>query len=37
MLSMVPRSRRIVRLLVWTTVAEFAVFLGLVVVLRFAA
>lgn len=35
--SMVPRSRRIVRLLVWTTVAEFAVFLGLVVVLRFAA
>jgi hypothetical protein len=37
MLSMVPRSRRIVRLLVWTTIAEFAVFLGLVVVLRFMA
>lgn len=37
MLSMVPRSRRIVRLLVWTSLVEFAVFLGLVVVLRFSA
>lgn len=37
MLSMVPRSRRIVRLLIWATVIEFAVFLGLVLVLRFSA
>jgi hypothetical protein len=37
MLSMVPRSRRIVRLLIWTTVIEFAVFLGLVLALRFSA
>lgn len=36
MLSMVPRSRRIVRLLVWTTVIEFVIFLGVVVVLRLA-
>jgi hypothetical protein len=37
MLSMVPRSRRIVRLLMWITALEFAVFLAAVVVLRFAA
>lgn len=37
MLSMVPRGRRIVRLLLWLTLIEFAVFLGMVVVLRFAA
>lgn len=37
LLSMPPRGRRIVRLLVWTSVAEFAIFLGLVVVLRCAA
>jgi hypothetical protein len=37
MLSMAPRSRRIVRLLVWITVLEFAVFLAAVVVLRFVA
>lgn len=37
MLSMSPRERRIVRLLLWTTVAEFVVFLGLVAGLRFAA
>ncbi|MBU1237710.1 MAG: hypothetical protein KJ634_03735 [Gammaproteobacteria bacterium] len=37
MLSMAPRSRRIVRLLVWVTVLEFMVFLGAVVVLRLAA
>jgi len=36
MLSMVPRSRRIVRLLVWITALEFAVFLAAIVVLRFA-
>lgn len=36
MLSMVPRSRRIVRLLVWITALEFAVFLAAVAVLRFA-
>ncbi len=37
MLAMPPRQRRIVRLLVWTTALEFLVFLGVVVVLRFAA
>lgn len=36
MLSMLPRNRRIVRLLVWTSVIEFAVFLGMVAVLRFS-
>lgn len=36
MLAMPPRQRRIVRLLIWTTALEFAVFLGVVVVLRFA-
>lgn len=36
-LSMPPRQRRIVRLLCWTTVLEFAVFLVLVAALRFAA
>lgn len=37
MLAMPPRQRRIVRLLVWTTILEFVVFLGLVIVLRFSA
>jgi len=37
MLSMVPRSRRIVRLIVWLGVIEFIVFTGLVLVLRLAA
>ena len=35
--GMPPRQRRIVRLLVWSTVLEFCVFLVLVVALRFAA
>lgn len=35
-LAMPPRQRRIVRLLIWTTTLEFVVFLGIVVVLRFA-
>ena len=35
--GMPPRQRRIVRLLIWSTVLEFAIFLGLVIVLRFAA
>lgn len=33
--GMPPRQRRIVRLLVWSTVIEFVIFLGLVLVLRF--
>ena len=37
MLSMPPRQRRIVRLLLWTTALEFAVFVGLVLALRFAS
>lgn len=37
MLSMPPRSRRIVRLIVWLSVIEFVVFIGLVIVLRLAA
>ncbi len=37
LLHMAPRQRRIVRLLVWISVLEFLVFLGVVVVLRFAA
>jgi len=37
MLSMAPRQRRIVRLLVWISAIEFAIFLGLIVVLRYAA
>lgn len=37
MLRMAPRSRRIVRLLVWISVLEFAVFLGAVAVLRLAS
>lgn len=37
MLRMTPRSRRIVRLLVWISVLEFAVFLGAVAVLRLAS
>lgn len=36
MLSMPPRQRRIVRLIVWVTVAEFVVFVAAVVVLRLA-
>lgn len=36
MLSMPPRQRRIVRMVVWLTVIEFVVFLGLVVVYRLA-
>lgn len=35
--AMPPRQRRIVRLLIWSTVLEFVLFLGLVLVLRFAA
>ena len=34
--GMPPRQRRIVRLLIWSTVFEFAIFFGLVIVLRFA-
>lgn len=37
MLAMLPRQRRIVRLLLWVSLFEFVVFLGLVVVLRYAA
>ncbi|MBI4996300.1 MAG: hypothetical protein HZC22_05250 [Rhodocyclales bacterium] len=37
MLSMAPRNRRIVRLIVWLSAIEFAVFIGMVVVLRLAA
>jgi hypothetical protein len=37
MLSMAPRSRRIVRLIVWLSAMEFIVFIGMVVVLRLAA
>lgn len=37
MLSMAPRSRRIVRLIVWLSVIEFVVFMGMVAVLRLAA
>jgi hypothetical protein len=37
MLAMPPRQRRIVRLLVWTTVLEFLVFLGVVLVWRAAS
>ncbi len=36
MLSMAPRNRRIVRLIVWLSVFEFVVFIGLVIVLRLA-
>lgn len=35
--SMPPRQRRTTRLIVWTTVAEFVVFVALVLVWRFAA
>jgi len=35
--GMAPRSRRIVRLLVWISVIEFAVFLGAIAVLRLAS
>lgn len=35
--EMAPRSRRIVRLIVWISLLEFAVFLGMVLVLRYAA
>jgi hypothetical protein len=37
LLHMAPRSRRIVRLLVWISLLEFLVFLGAVVVLRLAS
>lgn len=37
MLHMAPRSRRIVRLIVWISALEFAVFLGAVAVLRVAS
>lgn len=37
MTGMFPRQRRIVRLLIWISAFEFAVFLGLVLVLRFSA
>jgi hypothetical protein len=37
MLHMAPRSRRIVRLLVWISLLEFLVFLGAVAVLRLAS
>ena len=37
MLRMAPRSRRIVRLLVWISLLEFLVFLGAVAVLRLAS
>jgi hypothetical protein len=37
LLHMAPRSRRIVRLLVWISLLEFAVFLGAVAVLRLAS
>lgn len=37
MLSMAPRSRRIVRLIVWLSAIEFVVFIGMVIVLRLAA
>jgi hypothetical protein len=37
MLSMAPRNRRIVRLIVWLSAIEFVVFIGMVVVLRLAA
>jgi len=37
LLGMPPRSRRIVRLIVWISVLEFAVFLAAVVVLRLAS
>lgn len=35
--GMPPRSRRIVRLIVWVSVLEFVVFLGAIVVLRLAS
>jgi hypothetical protein len=34
--SLAPRERRIARLLVWTTAAEFAIFLAAIAVLRFS-
>lgn len=37
MLSMPPRQRRIVRMIVWLTAIEFVVFLALVLIMRFAA
>jgi hypothetical protein len=37
MLSMAPRNRRIVRLIVWLSAIEFVVFIGMVIVLRLAA
>jgi hypothetical protein len=37
MLSMVPRNRRIVRLLIWLSVAEFLVFILMVAMLRWTA
>ena len=37
MLGMPPRQRRIVRLLIWTSLLEFCVFIGLVFLLRLAA
>jgi hypothetical protein len=35
--GMPPRQRRIVRLIIWVSLAEFMIFLGLVIVLRYAA
>jgi hypothetical protein len=37
MLSMPPRQRRIVRMIIWLTAIEFVVFLALVLILRVAA
>jgi hypothetical protein len=37
MLSMVPRNRRIVRLLIWLSAIEFIVFILMVAVLRWTA
>lgn len=37
LLSMPPRQRRIVRLIVWVSIFEFLVFIGLVLVLRWSA
>jgi len=37
MLSMAPRNRRIVRLILWLSLIEFVVFIAMVIVLRLAA
>ena len=37
MLSMPPRQRRIVRMILWLTAIEFVIFLALVLIMRFAA